>query len=119
MDVAAIQQRMQQAFGAAVGPVEAGRLESWIEVDPDEIDAVGELLKSDSDLRFDDPIDAATGPRAVVARTSSTVEHPSATASPGSRVWSHSSSGSSTRSESVRRSTGMRSSQRWNTGAQW
>jgi len=53
MDAAAIQQRMQQAFGAAVGPVEAGRLESWIEVDPDRIDAVGELLKSDSDLRFD------------------------------------------------------------------
>ncbi len=53
MDVAAIQRKLEQRFGAAVGPVERGRIETWIEVDADRIDEVCEYLKTDPALRFD------------------------------------------------------------------
>ena len=53
MDVGAVQKKLEAKFRAAIGPVEQGRLESWIEVEPGVIDRVAESLKSDSDLAFD------------------------------------------------------------------
>jgi NADH-quinone oxidoreductase subunit C len=53
MDAHHIQKLLEERFGAAVGPVEDGRKESWIEVDADKIDAACELLKSQPELAFD------------------------------------------------------------------
>jgi len=53
MDVNAVQKKLETKFRAAIGPVESGRLESWIEVEPGVIDRVADALKSDSDLAFD------------------------------------------------------------------
>jgi NADH-quinone oxidoreductase subunit C len=53
MEIAAVQKKLEEMFGAAVGPVSEGRLESWIEVDADKVDAVCELLRDDPELRFD------------------------------------------------------------------
>jgi len=53
MDTQAIQTKLEAAFGGAVGPVSSGRVEAWIEVDPDRIDDVAALLASDADTRFE------------------------------------------------------------------
>jgi len=53
MTIEAIQKRLEDKFGAAVGPVAKGSVENWIEVDPDKIDQVGEALKSDAEWKFD------------------------------------------------------------------
>jgi NADH-quinone oxidoreductase subunit C len=53
MDVNAVQKKLETKFRAAIGPVESGRLESWIEVEPGVIDRVADALKSDSELAFD------------------------------------------------------------------
>ena len=48
-----IQKKLEERFGAAVGPVAEGAGDSWIEVDADRIDEVAAFMKSDPDLRFD------------------------------------------------------------------
>ena len=53
MDTQAIQKKLEAAFGGAVGPVVAGRVESWIDVDGDRIDDVAALLEHDPDTRFE------------------------------------------------------------------
>jgi NADH-quinone oxidoreductase subunit C len=53
METQAIQKKLEAAFGGAVGPVVAGRVESWIDVDGDRIDDVAALLEHDPDTRFE------------------------------------------------------------------
>jgi len=53
METAEIQKRLEAEFGGAVGPVEKGRLETWIEVDADKIDRVAQLLRDTERLEFD------------------------------------------------------------------
>jgi NADH-quinone oxidoreductase subunit C len=53
MDAAAVQRKLEERFRASVGPLDAGRIEPSIGVDPAKIDKVAEYLKSDSDFRFD------------------------------------------------------------------
>jgi NADH-quinone oxidoreductase subunit C len=53
MDIDGIQKRLEDTFGAAVGPVTQGRVENWIEVDADKIDGVSEYLQSHPDLKFE------------------------------------------------------------------
>lgn len=53
MDTQAIQNKLEAAFGGAVGPVASGRAESWIEIDADRIDEVAALLVRDPDTRFE------------------------------------------------------------------
>jgi NADH-quinone oxidoreductase subunit C len=53
MDAAAVHKRLESRFRAAVGPVESARLESWIGVDADKVDAIAAFLKSEPDLAFD------------------------------------------------------------------
>ncbi len=53
MDLAAIQKKLEAKFGGSVGPVTAGSVESWIGVDPDNIEQVARFLRDDSDTRFD------------------------------------------------------------------
>jgi NADH-quinone oxidoreductase subunit C len=53
MESTAIQKKLEGEFGAVVGPVNEGRIESWIEVDADKIDAVCERLRDDPELAFD------------------------------------------------------------------
>lgn len=53
MKIEAIQKRLQSEFGAAVGPVATGSVESWIEVDSDKIDGVAAVLQSAEDLKFE------------------------------------------------------------------
>ena len=53
MDTQAIQRKLEAAFGGVVGPVAAGRVESWIEVDPDRIDEIAAMLVRDADTRFE------------------------------------------------------------------
>jgi len=53
MDIQEIEALLSRRFGAAVGPVERGRVESWIEVDPGKIDQVAEHLRSATELRFE------------------------------------------------------------------
>lgn len=52
MDAQAIQKKLEAEFGGAVGPVSSGRIEHWIEIDPDRIDDVSLLLSRDTDTRF-------------------------------------------------------------------
>jgi NADH-quinone oxidoreductase subunit C len=53
MNARDIQKKLEERFGAAVGPVEEGRTEFWIEVDPDRIDEIAAYLAADPELRFD------------------------------------------------------------------
>ena len=53
MNIHEIHKRVHGAFGAAVAPVEEGRLTSSIEIDPQRIDEVSAFLKSEDDLAFD------------------------------------------------------------------
>jgi len=53
MDLNQIQKQLEEQLGGAVGPVEPGRLESWIEVDADKIDLACEILRTAQGLRFD------------------------------------------------------------------
>ena len=53
MNTSDIQRKLEERFGAVVGPVEEGRTESWIEVDPDPIGEVAVFLKAEPDLAFD------------------------------------------------------------------
>jgi NADH-quinone oxidoreductase subunit C len=53
MEIGAIQKQLESQFGAVVGPVVEGRIESWIEVDPDKIEIVSMFLKNGAELAFD------------------------------------------------------------------
>ena len=53
MDIAGIQKKLEERFGGAVGPVQEGPVESWIEVDADKIDQVAAFLRDDPETAFD------------------------------------------------------------------
>ncbi len=53
MDIVGIQKRLEESFGAAVGPVVETRLARHVEVDADAIDKVAEFLKNEADAGFD------------------------------------------------------------------
>jgi NADH-quinone oxidoreductase subunit C len=53
MDTQAVQVLLSRRFGSAVGPVETGRVESWVEIDADEIANASEYLRDAPELRFD------------------------------------------------------------------
>ena len=53
MEIGEIQKRLEESFGAAVGPVVEGRLCNYVEVDADAIDRAAEFLKNEGDTAFD------------------------------------------------------------------
>jgi NADH-quinone oxidoreductase subunit C len=53
MDIAAIQKKLEEKFGGAIGPVTQGHVAPWIEVDPEAIDAVAACLQGDHDTLFE------------------------------------------------------------------
>ena len=53
MKIEDIQKRLEEEFGAVVGPVVQAAHGSWIEVDPDKVAEVCDFLKSGLELKFD------------------------------------------------------------------
>jgi NADH-quinone oxidoreductase subunit C len=53
MDIQAAHALLSRRVGSAVGPVETGRVECWVEIDGNEIANASEYLRDAPELRFD------------------------------------------------------------------